>query len=1051
LGYQRLEEAKNIFEGSKNPDDFFMYLVGLDNKPAFSDSPDIPTKPLKSVEELLAQKPEGTKTTQETKTNTGTVKPMKVEEIRQSGYKAIDAIYDKLNEQSISDEQVRNALKGEESVDNPLIGEMKKLFRKMADEAGVSEDILKENYFPDISKNQPLTVDNTYAGKLASQAFGFTKKNKGLIPDEELLKDRNATKQYYDWTLSRKYGDELEVNRIMKDNNIPETSRPAVEDMVKKQAERLKWLEENHWSNTPFGEVGEVDYVAEIKKYNDEIAELSGKTIKREKIKPRFKGLAAIADTLIDQIRIDDTLIKQRTNDEIFKAYQDVRDSYLPDTQIGHGAALKRFMETLAKYDIEDNQVNHLLNKFIDNEIKIGKVKQGIVSQAMRLVTGIFSGAHIGGNVKTIVQQPTELFRVAYVEGFDNFTNGLKVAVKDGKRIAKKYGLDEMEAQTLAVNPEWKKVKNPNLLDKTVSANDKLLNITMAGMKFSERIKNIILAASAEQRGLKEGLELGSPEMAHFVRDELFTIGHIGAKYSTPQIVKGGGKKAALFQYGQYALKNFVLKYDTGLDMSKTDAQRAAGLIGLVAMDGISVLTMAAITGIPIKGVLDLFNNSQLPTGYGPILSVPKELLTEAIEYKNDMAKAKPGEEDQVETLRDRWSNTLQRNVQPVGNQYLKTKGTMDVFDKGYAESKKGNVKYTTGELNQLQKTQAFLFGTGAIPNKQKADKMYADLDSGKNDVYPTLNKTKSTVLKQLPKDQQEAYYNKQLALAEPNANLISGKTPLSKVFGTKTTKDISIIPSKDAPRDEVTKFNSYVREKLDNGLEPSSEELKAYYFRDVDAMPETSISQKQEKLIKRFAKLKTIADSDIDEGLKDKLIDLSGLTKEDANYYREAKKSALVNQLQYEEKSQTMKREDWLMDLAKGRKVVGDVQLADGTTIDGLYEKGLLEDSERDFLKAIRFDVVTNKYYMDRDYKGGSGSGVSYGGKELTPKQLADMIKFDMKLETMGKPLSSIIRGSGSKTASPKLLSEVLSYKPQKAAGKTPGYLTRLPSRGRK
>ena len=859
---------------------------------------------------------------------------------------------------------------------------------------------LKENYVPQ-AKADKLSVENPangFGGMLADTTFDPAMKRTGTLDVADMATGTQGSLEAKKAYLNKKYYSSVQADKIMTENNIPRDKADDVLKFVNDQKANADRIYNDHVKNTDFGDLGKgsdkVDYIKETQNYQDSLAQITGKPIQRQKIIQRSKGLPNIADILVDNMRIDDTLMQQRTTPEIFRAFQKVRDSYLPNTQIQHKVALDKFITTVSNYEFEDQNVKDLVNRFIDGELKTGMVKQSTVSKVARLFTGLFSGAHIGGNVKTVITQPTELYRIGLEEGANNLKKGFGTAFSDAPRLRTTYGLDDVDAQMVAGNPEWKEV-NDSLLDKAGKVNEKVLNVTMKGMQFTEELKNIILAASAEHKGLENGLKIDTPQMTHFVRDELFRVGHIGAKYSTPQIAKGGGFKAAALQYSQYALKNFVLKYDTLRATDKPLFNRLSKVTAQLGADAMATATVAIMTGIPAKTIYDYFQNSQLPAGFGPIITVPIEYLTEAKKYFDDSNNPDIAPED-VKPISDAWGDTTKRNFMPLGNQISKTTNAKKVLDTGYGESAKGNINYPVGDLNPVQKAQTLTFGTGAIPNKQKSDLAWSTVS--KTGIYPTLTANQSAVLKSLPKDQQEAYYNKQLGNQVSNKKTMNEilqpkkQNLISSIFGGKKVQatDTFAIPDSIATQQDKTKFNGLVKTFIDagNSANVPDEALKSYFYGSVEKLPESTASEVQNKQIEKFRKLDSIyASETLDQDTKDRLIKLSGIPDDEVKYYDLAKDNATVKAMRQEEVAGTMKREDWLNQLEQNRRLVGDKQIVDNATLNELYERGLLNDSERDYLTAIKFDPATKSYYLDRDFKNKQANA---GASALKKKQTA-------------------------------------------------------------
>lgn len=865
-----------------------------------------------------------------------------LESVRASGFKKIDeASQTILEKNGLGPDDLRGVMEGRfPDVPAEDIAKLREIDNKILEISGGQSSI--ENHFPHISTDveEKLTFNSSYGGKLTSDVYDSEKMRKNLIPEEKLISSSKALKQSYDTALSKKYGDAVQAQKIMVENNLPAEKGDEVLEFVKKESENNKTLNTEHLEKTPFGKSH--DYIEDAKRYDTELAKVLERPVERPVVAPNGNFL----DPVIDKIRIDDTFFQQRTNEEIWKAFQVLRDSGLPDSPVNRKTALGLFIETATKYDYQDKYVKNVINNFIDGELKANKIIEGVGSKLIRLATSFFSGAHIGGNLKTVITQPTEIFRVITEEGADNVADGIRSLVADPKRIETRYGLNDLTAQHLAEKPEWKEaLKKNGLLDLVGNANESVLNVTMSGMKFTEELKNMVLASTVEQRGLKMGLKLDSVEMTRFVRDELFRVGHIGAKYSTPQFIKNNPITAGLAQYSQYALKNFVLKYDTVLN--KADEKRLYKVGAQIVADTMATISVAIATGVPIKSVYELFKNSSLPTGFGPLVTVPFEYAKEAYQYVQDVNS----EKENPESLGSRWADTTKRNFMPVGNQYQKTKGGFNALFKGYDESKKGNINFPTGDLNPIQKAQVVLFGKGAIPNKQEADKLWKAKEAGTSNVYPTLTGKDSEIFKSLPKDQQEAFYDKKLEeQAVTEKGLVEPKRKLTDLFKKKEVKE-------------------------------ESSKIKDFYFKQGDATSKDAGIRK-----KAFSALETVmSDTTLPDEYKQKVIEASGASKEDVEYYHLAsqeQEERLAGLLEYA--SGETDRQKLVDNIIMDKRMVAGKAIVSTAMVDRLYDEGLISKEEKKLISATKWDSVFGKFYMDRDYAGGDASAVKAKVKSI-------------------------------------------------------------------
>jgi hypothetical protein len=100
------------------------------------------------------------------------------------------------------------------------------------------------------------------------------------------------------------------------------------------------------------------------------------------------------------------------------------------------------------------------------------------------------------------------------------------------------------------------------------------------------------------------------------------------------------------------------------------------------------------------------------------------------------------------------------------------------------------------------------------------------------------------------------------------------------------------------------------------------------------------------------------------------------GVDGADLSYYRAASMNAddrlegllTLSTQDYEN------RDEFVQDLILGKRAVGGKSLFSSTMFERLYDEGLLSKEEKTLIGAVKYDAVFNKFYMDRDFKGGSG-----------------------------------------------------------------------------
>jgi len=889
---------------------------------------------------------------------------------------------------------------------------------------GLPEDKLKENYVPNVKSEYITDVDtksDDFISMMNRNTFDPTQKRKNLILPEEMASAPEGFRQGQIAILNEKYYDAEQTNKLIKDNNIPEEKSDEVLEFVKKQREAADKIMKEHVEKTDFGK--SKDYLSQAHDYIKQIDSFAGKETKLPVVK-RTQDNAVInaIDTLQSEIRSDALFFKDKTNSDINQAFIDFKLSQAGDSPMGYTTSLNKFINKLTSYEYEDPAVRQRINLYIDSKLKENKVLESQANKILRGATEVFSMAQIGGNIKTAVTQPTETFRIIPEYGVGSFVKGIQGSFnpQESKRLADTYLTGREISGNLAQNPIYKEIQDePAFKDK---AYDSFKKFIFKGLEVTEHWKNLAYLSALEDAGIKKGLE--GQELKRFVMGEQLRLAHMADTDMTPKLMKNNQKMSSLLQYSQYLLKNEVLKWDTMIAKDKTVGEKMKKLGGLFLADLAAVGAVSAVTGVAVRDAKSWLANSGLPNSFGPIISVPQQMISEAIAY----SKLSPEEREKQTSLMDREKAIAFRNFMPIGNQLTKTSDVYNpikgdgVLQTGYATSKKGNVNYVAGDMNPIQKAQALMFGTGAIPNKKEANERWKNLE--KDGIYPTLNATQSKILKGLPKEDQQAYYDQQMNKQVTNKQKIDnatgkGEKPgfIESIFGGGKDKAPSasiadILTSSDYSQAEKANAKSEIKAFIDAGYgsDPEmvkDEDLKEYFYGEVNKMPESTASEKQAKNIAQFKKLGSIFDSEtLDQETKDRLISMTDIPKEEVEYYALASDDRTVKAMRQEEMLSTMKREDWLTQLQEGRRLVGNKQIVDNATLDELYERGALSDSERDYLKAIKFDPATNEYYFDRDYKAGQASSASAAAK----KKLTAYNSLKSKLDSINNRDSSTV-----------------------------------------
>jgi len=584
---------------------------------------------------------------------------------------------------------------------------------------------------------------------------------------------------------------------------------------------------------------------------------------------------------------------------------------------------VEALVNEIGKYKFNKKTTKYL-DIEIDKLVKKTRYKQTLLDRAVNFATGTFYRAQIWGNLSTGLKQKGESTRVPVRYNSVDIKSGIKQ-----KRIDKKNGidiLDKYDAGSVEVNVS-KQLGIPqkeSVLSKVDETAGKVGNFFV---ETGENSKNRDFLYAAEAEGKRVGLE--GEELYTFVRSELFANGFILHQFNTPQMLDNPLIRLAL-QYQQYNVKLI------NRSLAMVDAGQKGDAAKMIGSQVFAAALIAGVTGKSVEGAIE-----QLMPGVGPGISFPiqiGELLKENYENEN------------VDNS-GRINKALTRNLVPFGNQTLKTTGALDILGQGYSESAKGNINYPVGDLNPLQEAQAIFFGSSSIPNAKEASKMWDARDKGTSDVYPTLTGKQSAVFKETPEDEQEAYYDKQIAKQSITAKKLANpeKRGLSDWFKKEETSNESKIKDLHFAKGDATSSDAGVRASA-------------------------------------FSTLKTVfEDPELPDEYKQKVFEASGVTENEFEYY----KMASMN---------TLDKRKGLIEFVSGEFEDRD-ELVTGTDYNYLYDMGYITKDEKNLLYNIRFDESTGKFYMDRDYK--SGGGISATQQRSMINKANEIIKSRVSRKT--------------------------------------------------
>jgi len=236
--------------------DFIKEQKNIERNKRIAQDIDEAKKIASDIEKFLKEKDINKNVVKVVKDKTGLEKTLQeLETGRIKGFEKIDQATDAiLKKNGLGPDDLRGVMEGKfPDVPAEDIKVLRDIDNKILEISGGTSSI--DNHFPHISSEveQKLTTNSSYGGKLTLDVYDQTKMRTNSIPEEKLISSSKALKQSYDSALAHKYGDAIEAQKIMVDNNLPVEKGDEVLNFVKKETENNRKLNTEHLEKTPFG------------------------------------------------------------------------------------------------------------------------------------------------------------------------------------------------------------------------------------------------------------------------------------------------------------------------------------------------------------------------------------------------------------------------------------------------------------------------------------------------------------------------------------------------------------------------------------------------------------------------------------------------------------------------------------------------------------------------------------------------------------------------------------------------------------------------------
>ncbi len=260
------------------------------------------------------------------------------------------------------------------------------------------------------------------------------------------------------------------------------------------------------------------------------------------------------------------------------------------------------------------------------------------------------------------------------------------------------------------------------------------------------------------------------------------------------------------------------------------------------------------------------------------------------------------------------------------------------------------------------------------------------------------------------------------------------------------TEKQTKIYDSLKSDKEKAQYFNKVTKSteserRIESILEKDKRGIKASDVEESIFSSKTAASESIEERMSVYKELnKVLSDDTLPDEYKQSVLEASGASKEEADYYTLSVKDQDVRLQELLPKLDNMDTEDMVKFLMQGRRAVGGKQLISNGMVDYLYENDYIDKNAKEAIKALKYDEINNSFYFKKSFT--SGSGGTGRGSKLTYKQALALFKIPIPKfsELKGfKGLLSQYVGTTSQTGreGETLLSEILN-KPasQKSSG---------------
>lgn len=575
-------------------------------------------------------------------------------------------------------------------------------------------------------------------------------------------------------------------------------------------------------------------------------------------------------------------------------------------------ASLKYVTRLGERINMRPTEVDELLDNLIKSSpagYKLGQRPIANLSRKLRqMVYRGTLGLNFGSAVRNLTQGVNTYAQLGEKYTAIGYTKALKSVMSRDDELQRVGVLRDNMVQDRALSATkkfWEK------LDKRLFTFFETAEKINRGSAYYGAKSKALSQGLSEQEAVKRGVEMA--------RKTQFTFGSV----DTPVALQGDLVKL-LTQFQSFNVKQTEFL----AEMAKN--KEYAGMLRWAGANVVILYTVGQAMGwdwkdfVPFGGVLE----GRTPVASTPVFTLGSDALKASVG-----APDKYGEPTSWDTVAKDFIPFI-----PAGVQAKKTIEGLGAYNQGYSASKSGLVRYPI-EKNTSNAIRTGLFGQYNAPEARE----YFDKER------TPLSKKQSEMFKQSGKD----YYNQVMENRETNRDKNKLKEQMQKELDGETGfNPINMFKPKEAHAS-----SKWTDE--DTILYSSNGEVKELNISKYTKKPANDIERIRLEADKFSEAVKVYRNEDITKEDKDKIFGKLGVKPQDIAYYDIASDSAEVRRSAID---MVMKREykdrtEMLTALGAMRyEITSGTRILTDTTVDELYNDGVISYAEKKYLKDVKF-----------------------------------------------------------------------------------------------